>query len=192
MRIAFVARLQHGDLVEALEDRGWTQAQGAQFLGLSLNRFHRLVNLKWIPKQFSPEFTVKLFELTGKTAEELFPDWARQQNFVSMPKKAKRMIEAGPHMLNGAGTFYIPAGPEEVFQQGREISEVVNLVLSRLDEREAEIVRRVVMEGETHEEVGQSLGISAPRVGQILRRTLSYLRQPLISYQLYGLIGAPR
>lgn len=177
MNISMKVRLQQGDIVEALEKRGWTQKQGADFLGLSPIRFNALINLRWIPKNFSPELTIKLYELTGKTAEELFPEWARQQNFLELPKVARKMMEVGPHMLNGAGTFYLPPGPEEVFSQ-EQVMKRLNEMLLRLSPRNEKIIKMLFFEGMSFDQVGEHFGITADRVRLLKEKSLRRLRKP--------------
>src|ERR1035437_1168153 len=128
MRIGIIARAKQGDIMEALEKRGWTQKQGAEFLGMHPSTFSNLINLKWFPEEFSVELEIKLVELTGKTLEELFPGWARQKDFLEMPKVSKRILEVTPQMLNSAGALYLPAGPEEAFCR-QDVEKAINKVL---------------------------------------------------------------
>lgn len=170
-------RLKQGDIADALEEKGWTQAQGADFLGLSYERFNALLNLKWVPKRgFSPELTIKLYELTGKTVEELFPEWARRQDFLLVPKVARKTVEVGPHMLNGTGVFYLPPGPEQVFSQNTTVR-VLDGALKSLGFRDEKVMRLLVFEGCSMADISRDLNLSRTVVNRIVQRSLGKLHQ---------------
>ena len=174
--------------MEALENRGWTQGQGAEFLGMDQSTFGRLLNLKWVPEEFSPKLTIKLFELTGKTPEELFPDWARQKDFLEMPKIGKKIIEVTPQMLGDAGALYLPAGPEEAFCK-QDVERVINEVLQTLSPREEQIIRRHIMEDETFDKIGEEMGCTGANVHAITQRVLQKLREPRRARVLRGCLA---
>lgn len=178
MRIGIIIKAKQGDIMEALENRKWTQRQGAEFLGLDQTRFGKLLNLKWIPEEFSPELTIKLFELTGKTPEELFPDWARQKDFLEMSKVSKKIIEVTSQMLRTAGALYLPAGPEEAFCK-QDVERAVNKILQTLSPREEKIVRRHIMDDETLEEISGDFAVSRERIRTICDGALKKMREPV-------------
>lgn len=179
MRIGIVAKLRQGDLMEALEKRRWTQKQAADFLGIHLTTFNQLINLKWIPKKFTAEFDTKIFELTGKTSEELFPEWTRQEDFLKMPKVSKRMIEAMPLMIQTTCPQFLLMGPEEArcAEEAREI--IDNTLETALSPKEEQVIRRTVMDDEPDEVVGMSFNLTKARIGQIRKEALSKLRHPV-------------
>jgi RNA polymerase sigma factor (sigma-70 family) len=188
MRIGIIAKAKQGDIMEALENRGWTQGKGAEFLGMDQSTFGRLLNLKWVPEEFSPKLTIKLFELTGKTPEELFPDWARQKDFLRMPKVSKKILEVTPQMLGDAGALYLPAGPEEAFCK-QDVEKVINDVLHTLSPREEQIIRRHIMEDETLDKIGEDFAVSGQRIGEIYNKALAKMRHPVRARVLRGCLA---
>ena len=184
MRIGIIAKAKQGDIFEALEKRGWTQKQGAEFLGVDQTTFCRLINMSWVPREFSPQLTVKLYELTGKMPEDIFPDWARERDFLAMPKVGKRIVELTPQMLQSAGTRpCLPLTPEEIFCR-QDLEKKINEVLHTLSPREEQIVRRHLMDGETFDNIGEDLGITWQWAQQIKDKALRKLRHPQFTRQL--------
>jgi len=177
MRIGIIARAKQGDIFEALEKRGWSQRQGAEFCGMGQGTFGRLINMRWVPEEFPPELTVKLYELTGKMPEELFPDWARERDFLSTPKVSKRIVEVTLPMLQSAETLYLPPTPEEIFSK-RELEEKISQILPTLSLKEEQVVQRGVMNDETFEDISKDLHVSRERVRQICVVALRKLRHP--------------
>jgi RNA polymerase sigma factor (sigma-70 family) len=178
MKVGIVVRTKHGDLMEGLAKRGWNQRQGAQFLGISEQAFGKIINLTRIPKEFSPELTIKLFELTGKTLEELFPDWTRQNDFLIMSEISKKITGSFLLMPEGNGTIPCPPPtPEEVFCR-EEVRKRINEVLLTLSPREEQVVRRHAINGENFGEIGNGLCLSTARVQQICVRAMLKLRHP--------------
>jgi RNA polymerase sigma factor (sigma-70 family) len=178
MRIGIIARAKQGDLMEALDKREWSQRRGAEFLGIDQSVFGRLINLKWVPEEFSLELEIKLYELTGKTPEELFPEWARQKDFLEMSKVSRKTLEVTPVMLQAAGAIprLLPS-PEEVFCK-QDVQRVINEVLITLSPREEKVVRRHVMGDETLDEIGEDMSLSGEAVRQICEKAFSNLRVP--------------
>lgn len=177
MRIGIIAKAKQGDIMEALDKRGWTQGQGAEFLGMSANTFSKLINLKWVPREFSAELTIKLYELTGKAPEELFPDWARQKDFLAMPKISKRLIEATPLILQCVGPQFLLMGPEEAFCS-QEVAGLISEVLRTLSPREENIIREIFVDGESAEEIAARHQTTAERVKSVRDLALRKLRRP--------------
>jgi transcriptional regulator with XRE-family HTH domain len=177
VRIAIVARMKQGDILEALEKRGWTQKEGAKFIGMNHLSFQRLINLRWVPQKFSPDQSAKLLELTGKTTEELFPEYMRVPEFLDGPKVIKKYYEAEPGSLQAAGMYYLPEAPDKLYDR-QDLARRVELILSSIPEREARIVRRTIMEEATFEEVAEEEGLSAARIWQIKERAIRLLRHP--------------
>lgn len=176
MRVGIIAKAKHGDLMEALEARGWNQRQGAEFLGVDQTTFSKLINLMWVPKEFSPELTIKLYELTGKTTEELFPEWARQKDFLNMPKIGRRVVEVTPLMLRGASIPHLLPTPEEA-SSAAEVKEIIEKSLHEtLSPREEKVIRDHTMGGATLEEVSRDLCLTPARIQQIANRALKKLR----------------
>lgn len=178
MRIGIVAKAKQGDLLEALEKRGWNQRQMADFLGIDQNRLSRLLNLRWVPRIFSDHLTQRLMELTGKTPEQLFPEWARKRDFLDTPKVRKIIFEATPEMVEMAGGgLRLLSSPEDV-SSAHELEVAITNALESLSPKEREVIERTVMGDETQEEVGQSMNLTGGRIQQIKERALRKLRHP--------------
>jgi len=175
MRIGIIAKAKQGDIFEALDQRGWTQKQGAEFLSMDQSTFGRLLNMSWVPREFSIELTLKLYELTGKSPEELFPHWARQKDFLEMPKVSKKFFEATPLLLQGFAPQHLLAGPEEAFCK-EEVKQAIEEALHTLSPREEEVMRRWVMGEEDPEEIGKDFAVDRERVRQIGAKALRKLR----------------
>ena len=93
MNVALSGRIKHGDLFRAMRERGWNQRQLGEFLGMSVQHVGALLNLKWIPKRVSKELEAKLFELTGKLVDDLWPEWSRQAEFLSASKSVEMFAD---------------------------------------------------------------------------------------------------
>ena len=191
MRIGVIAKAKQGDLMEALDKRGWTQKKAADFLGMDQSVFGTLINLKWVPEEFSPELTCKLYELTSKTPEELFPDWARQKDFLAMTKVSRKMMEVTTTMLQNAGVLGLLPGPEEAFSK-QDVMDVVAGALHTLSPFEEQVVRRHVMEEEDLENIGKDFGVTRERIRQICARGLQKLRRPEQANKLRGYMNELR
>ena len=187
MRIGIICRAKQGDILEALQQREWSQKQGAEFLGMDQSTFDKLINMNWVPEEFSPELTIKLYELTGKTPEHLFPEFARQRDFLAIPKVSTRILEITPAMLASAGAMFLPLPPDEITSR-HELERAIDNVLKTLTPREEKIVRRCIMEEETLEEVGQHFSVTGSRIAAIRNRALRKLRHPKRSRILRGFI----
>lgn len=82
----FEIKLKQGDLLAALRKRGWSQKQGADFLGISQMQFSSLINMRAnMLQKFNKEQTRALVELTGKLPEDLFPAFIRSEAFQALP-----------------------------------------------------------------------------------------------------------
>ena len=114
-KIGVVARLKHGVFLEALESRGWSQKQGAEFFGMNQAQFGLMINMQWVPKKISLEFEQKLFEFTGKLPEDLWPKAVFTKEFMGMSKK-RAMVQDVPIMVLQATLSALqlpPAQPDE-------------------------------------------------------------------------------
>lgn len=184
MRIGIVARLKHGDLLETLEKLGMTQKQAAYFLGMNQMSFGKLINLKWVPKNFTDELREKLYALTEKSPEELFPEWARKKDFLNMPKVRKQIIEAMPSMIQAACPRLLLKGPEEA-RRAEEVKEIIDKTMKTvLSPREEQVVRRTIMVGETDKLVGKDFNLTGARIAQIRAKALTKLRHPANSHTM--------
>lgn len=77
--------------------------------------------------------------------------------------------------------------PEEITS---EIQAGIDYVISRLDDREKEIIRRRFVEGQTRSEIGRAIGVIQERIRQIEVKCLQKLSKPRnMQYIRYGIQG---
>jgi len=188
MRIGVVARLKQGDILEAIRTRGWSQKRAAEFLDMEQSTFGRLINLQWVPQEFSPTLSIKLFELTGKTPEDLFPEFARQKDFLEAPKVIEVLREVTPRMLAGRGLLRLAASPEELVEKA-QLKEAVAKALHTLSPRKEKVVQMRVFEGATFEIIAREIGCTNAGAQAIYERALRELREPGRAYKLRPFIG---
>ncbi len=131
MKVGFVAKLKQGDLLEALQKRGWNQRQGAEFLGIDQSTFGHLINLNKIPASFPIEVEIKLYELTGKTVEELFPDFVRTKEFREIKRVRTVFAEVTQQTLEACGVIHQLPAPNDVVSEA-QLKESIEAVLKRL------------------------------------------------------------
>ena len=178
MKIGIVAKLKQGDILEALEKRGWNQTQGAHFLGIDASSFGGLINMTSVPKTFSPQLRDKLVELTGKFPEDLFPEFVRSKDFLDRPRVVSRIFEADVSLLSGTGS--IPAlleSSEDAFNR-QEASRTVEKILETLPPEIKDVVKRHIMHDETLEEIARSTGVTRETVRRKVIIGLRELRSP--------------
>jgi len=178
LRIGIVAKLKQGDILEALRNRGWTQKQGAEFVGLDQSKFGLLINLKWVPEEFSPKLSIKLCELTGKTPEELFPEFARQKNFLEAPKVVEVLRDVTPTMLAERNLLQLPPSPENIIEQ-RELKKAVMEALHTLSPRAEKVLRLHFYEDQTDEQIASETGYTPSEIRTIRNRAMRALRSPV-------------
>ncbi len=175
--IGLIARFKHGDLLRAIRERGWTQKQTAEFLGMSCHSFQVLINLRKAPKQLTGRQRQKLLELTGKTPEELWPAWAFSKEFLEAPKgiEAVREVPAARLLATMQALQLPPATPEELIQD-REQREIVVATLRRLPKELRSVIEGIFLEDKTIDDVADRLRISPQGVRRRLERVFHDLR----------------
>ena len=177
MRIALITRVKQGDLYAALKRRGWTQTQAAEFLGMHFTKFNDMINLRHIPV-FTVKLEAKLIDLTGKTVEQLFPREFNARQFLGGHRVFVEMGSLSAQQLASSGIRCLPS---RSFQEAIEIREQIGTILEGLRARERLVVglRFGLDDGQirTQEEVGEELGITRKRAGQIEMRAMKRIRQ---------------
>lgn len=176
LRLGMIVELKQGDLLEALQRRGWNQRQGAEFLGMSQQNFGKLINLQRVPKEFSPELTVKLFELTGKMPEELFPEWARTRDFLDTPKIKTLLANVTPALLGERRLLQLSPSPDEALSQ-RELERILDRALRGLTPREQQVIELRVIEEKSVTQVAREFQVRKSTVRQTERRALKKLNR---------------
>lgn len=182
-RVGIVARLKQGDLLDALSKRGWNQSDAARFLGITPSIFSGWINMNDVPKSFTAEMTIKLYELTGKTPEELFPEFVRSEKFREANVGRKTFtFEADPSRMLGTREMLQLEAPIEMTPDGilgnKELRGMINNALHTLSPREEKILRAHVLEDVPLEELDKEHGWPEGRARAIKDRALRNLRSP--------------
>jgi len=177
--VALEAKMRHGILHEALVQRGWNQRQAAEFLGVEQGKFGRWINLKEVPRDISAELEIKLFELTGKMPEEIWPDEVFTDEFLAQPKRAEiiRDVPADRLLAQSAGIFALPA-PPDVARGTQELKEALDDALWKLTPREERIIRALFEDDATLVEIGSREGLDVDQVACLKHKALRKLRSP--------------
>jgi len=164
MRIEIEAKLRHGDLSQAMQKRGWNQRQTAEFLGISKSHYGRLVSMRVFPDRSNLELEKRLFELTGKTSEELFPKEFRTREFLESRRTFRQIRDCSPAMLTSSGIRCLPA----ITDRQEELAvEIMTTATKKLSDRELYVFRRRFIDGEAREMVATQMSVSERRVRQI-------------------------
>ncbi len=193
MRIGIVARLKQGDLLDALTSRGWNQTDGARFLGISPTTFGHLINMTDVPQTFTAEMTIKLFELTGKTTEELFPSLIRSEEFRTKNKTRRITFEADPSYMLGQKEMFQLEAPPEMTPQGilgiKEMRETIAEVLKMtLSPKEEKILRAHMFDKIPFEELDEQYGWTKGYSRHVVAKALRKLRGPESARRLRGIL----
>lgn len=171
-----IARLKHGDLREALKRHGWTQKQAAEFLGMTQQGFGEVINLKRIPKKLTKGQEDKLFKLTGKLPDDLWPEFIRSKEFLKLPKVLESMRDVTPALLEANGLISLPPPlPDEALER-KELITFLKEALPTLTAREAELLKSVYWEEETLERTGHKLGVGGDRARKMGIQAIQKLR----------------
>lgn len=175
------AKLKHGDLLKALQARGWNQSEAANFLGITSGLFGRWINMNEVPdwRTFPGDLTARLFELTGKMPEELWPEEVFTEEFIKAPKRLRSVRNIPVNLLAIAGVIQLPAPTPQDAMEEDERRRIVRATLRTLPQREQTIIELRFFEEKTLEEVGQEMGVTRERIRQIEARALRHLRHPM-------------
>jgi len=213
--ITAVSKLKHSELYEAAKSMGGQSAL-ARHLGISPQQLGRWCNLRECPPvdlvNFHPatkqkwgggrlrELEKKLFDLTGKTLDELFPKELREaEAFLKSPKT----IEQRKTMKTEALLQYAGNTAERLTYQGAdavamqtELKERISNAMGCLNDRERRVVElRHGLDGHgarTLDETGEALGgKSKERVRQIEARAIRKMQQLQTTAKLVGFIDGP-
>lgn len=177
--VAIQARMKHGALSEALVRRGQSQKQVAEFLGVSYATLNRWINLRDFPRDLTMELEIRLFELTGKMAEELWPEAVFTEEFLAAPKKAEAIRDVPIHLLPAMRTSMLALPP--VAEEGirkRELADAIEGILHTLTPQQERVLRGRFLDEKTLEQAGADEGLSTSRIEQIEVRALRDLRSP--------------
>lgn len=169
-------RVSHPELVKALKERRWRHEDAADFLGMDIRFFRAILYGTKVQPELNHNQERKLFELTRKTTDELFP------------KKAPGLS------LKSMSTDDLAAAGVRCRCDETEADQVESLVaahqvlmscLERLTERQAEAVRLRfgIDDGtlRTYEQVGELLGIKHQAVSQLVAKAKKRMQKHLLA-----------
>lgn len=176
-----VIRIKNNRLLETRRNKGLSQKQVANYIGVSTNTYSAYECLDRSPLNKRGELRTGILELCSffeKDFSELFPD-----SILGIKlSKAVRQVDAADlqHQLSEHSNKLLMA-PDVVVNR-HELSDRVRQLMSNLSVREAFILTKLYGfdgEGEhTHQEIGDLLNISGGRVRQIICKSLRHLRHP--------------
>ena len=176
--IAIVARIKQGDIYSALEGRGWSVRQAAEFVGVNSKNFYDMMNLKRVPS-LTLEQELKMFELTGKTMEELFPQEFREQEFLCGKRVFTALGRCDPQQLASSGMRCLSA-PLSTSEE--DLLDAAQSFLSKLADFEREVLEMRI-DGKTFGEISEILGFNERYVKLILQRVRTRLRYYVADYR---------
>lgn len=179
---------RHQDIEAAANKRGWSDKDTAKFLGISVTYYVRLITFKYIPKKgLSQKLSERLFELTGKFPEELFPK-PKLVDEVSLNDRKVRdevyNLDCVCHVKSGGVKELI--SPIEVTELNFdfELKVAVQELLKTLNNQQRTVIILRFFGGYTLEEVGEVLGVTRERIRQVEAKALRILRHPSRSRKL--------
>ena len=197
VNVTIKASMRHGDLHLARKKVGNMEAL-AKLLDVSVHTvgsWYRYEScppvserLPYWPQAKLDELEKKLFALTGKLLDDLFPEAVRDKAFLRLEKTIETTKEVDPSRLIAmAGSVRRIQYKEPDVVEAKELSDAVQESISTLSKREQEIVRmRYGFSGEqmTYDEIGSRLKITRERVRQIEMKAIRKLQMPNASARL--------
>lgn len=180
------------DILAAMEERGWTNERTAEFLGICSTYFSRILTLKYIPNRgFSQQLSKRLFELTNKLPEELFPKTDMVEELSLNDGKVRDELYNLDCICNskpgGVTELVSPIEPAEL-SFDFELKATVQQLLKTLNNQQKTVIVLRFFGGYTLEEVGQALGVTRERIRQVEAKALRVLRHPSRSRRLVDFV----
>lgn len=176
------------DIVAAMEKHELSPRETAEFLGISYPYFIKLISFRYTPKKgFSKQLSERLFKLTSKFPEELFPE-AKQFEELSLNDRKVRdevyNLDCVCHVKPGGVKELV--SPIEAIELSFdfELKIAVQKLLKTLNNQQRTVIILRFFGGYTLEEVGEVLSVSRARVQQVEARALRILRHPTLSRRL--------
>lgn len=188
MEVTAVLKIKHADLHKAAKQVG-SQSALARHLGITATDMGRWCNLhgcppKTWPKERLDDIERKLFELTGKSLSDIFPDSLRRECLKrTAPRQFERTVEVESlAMLEYAAGFTermtLPS-PDSKLENLETVelqSEFLEEVMGVLSLREREIVKARwgigIERALSLEDVGKQFKVTRERVRQIEAKAL--------------------
>ena len=190
VNVTIKAGVRHGDLHLAIKKHGLTKL--SQMLGMpkftvgAWYRYERCPPLKerlpYWPQERIDELEKKLFEITGKLLEDLFPETIQSKSFLKSKKNfdVTKEIESGSLLAIAENIKQISyVSPD--FIEAEELSREVMEMIDTLTEREKQVIqKRYGFDGlpMTLEQIAIEQQVTTERVRQIEMRAIRKLQEP--------------
>lgn len=178
MKLALIQKIRHGAIWQAMRERGWTQRQLADYLGIREESCGCMLAFKWIPA--NPEVHTKLMELTNIAIDDLFPP-ELSALLKDVPTTQEQLRDVEPQQLRQAITRLALPSAEATAMEHEDQTRLHSALHKVLSPKEYRIVSsHFGLDGHelTYGEIGQKFGVSRERVRQIAAQALRKLKHP--------------
>jgi RNA polymerase sigma factor (sigma-70 family) len=177
--IALKIKAQNGYLAKCLKESGCSQKELADSLGINYHQFNSYVCMRSFPR--TKEIMDKLTSFTGKSAEELFPSFLKNPDFLAVNKTCIvfKDIDIKYLQSNKIEEIAYEEDQEESDKSiiDKETSNIIyNNMISILTPTEQEIIKKTIIDGKTLDETGKNLKLTREGVRLIKNRSLRKLR----------------
>ena len=184
-------RIYHADLLKAAREFGGAKKL-ADYLGIKEGRLSEWIRLKRFPSLVKttkdgvvrtnlrlmkkwPDIERKLYEITGKTIKELFPQFVRVSGLLESKKVKEETREITSGMMLKFENKQLNLENKQELRRSK-----IESLLKRLSAREAEILRRRFgLDGEPEdlEKCAKRFGVTRERIRQIERKAIARLQR---------------
>lgn len=169
--IALKIRAQNGPLARFVQESGLSQKALADKINISYMSFNNFVNMRNFPR--NREQMDILCKMTGESAEQLFPSFLRNPEFLRLNKKTTIFKDVDIVYLTHERIQQIAYAhelqPDEMLAK-KELNSEVNDALNILTEREREIIIDTILRDQTVEKTAQKFNVTRSRVNHIKSR----------------------
>lgn len=179
-------KIQQGRIKSLMRDLGIKSvSELSRRSGVSLGAIHEYVNFKKSPRRADGSWRDNIAPLCRALAAEphdVFPDHLNHEI-------ATNCIQQFSDAAQLSGSFKPQLLPsDEVDAIDRDA--ILDEVLSTLDDRESDVLRRRFYDGQTYEEVGRKYKLTRERIRQIETLALRKMRHPQRICKLEGLCAS--
>jgi len=174
VKITAVTKFKHGELYAMLQRVGWKQSDLARNSGLSENRIGEIINLQRRPIQKEADAIQRALGTVGEYLDVL-SEWP--ETFVGLKRGYRReqTIDVPMERLLDHPEALQIAAPE---YQDDEIEERVKSVISKLLERNRQILIKRFWENKKLEEISNEIGVGKQQVHNLEKRSIRMLMHP--------------
>lgn len=179
MKIALIAKIRNGHLVELLQEKGWSQADLARAVGVNPTMVSEWMQMKDYPK--TPAMRARVEQATGRLCEDLFPAEVTQLKHEPLPRTLTAIRDIPLARLLQRSADYALPSPEEHLVRAEPLR-LLQAALAELDPREQYVLeRRFGLNGHAPQslaEIGKVFDLSGTRIKDIEAAALRHLRAP--------------